>query len=153
MVQLRALSSLAGRLSMSELQQRSNQLANEVDVAVRTFGVVTHQVTREKVFAYEVDGFGSALTLDDANTPNLLSLPLLGYVPSSDPIYLATRRALLSAQTNPWFVPFAGTGGLGSPHTGFGRVWPMSLMVRALTTDNETEIASLLDALKASTCT
>jgi meiotically up-regulated gene 157 (Mug157) protein len=40
---------------------------------------------------------------------------------------------------------------MGSPHTGYGRVWPMSLLTRALTTDDETEIAALLVAVKNST--
>ena len=77
----------------------------------------------ENVFAYEVDGFGNALFSDDANVPSLLSLPYLGYCNSNDSVYLATRRILLSQQFNPTF--FVGTvgEGIGSPHTGFGRIW------------------------------
>jgi meiotically up-regulated gene 157 (Mug157) protein len=32
------------------------------------------------MLAYEVDGFGSHLRMDDANVPSLLSLPYLGYL-------------------------------------------------------------------------
>jgi meiotically up-regulated gene 157 (Mug157) protein len=81
------------------LKLSANSLANEVDIAIRTVGIVTHTVTQERVFAYEVDGFGSVLLMDDANNPSLLSLPLMGYVDNNDPVYLATRRALLSSQT------------------------------------------------------
>ena len=42
-----------------------------------TVGVLKHPEVGE-VFAYEVDGFGSAYFMDDANIPSLLSLPYLG---------------------------------------------------------------------------
>ena len=35
--------------------------------------------------AYEVDGFGNALFMDDANVPSLLSLPYLGWCSLNDP--------------------------------------------------------------------
>ena len=116
--------------------------------------------------------------MDDANIPGLLSLPYLGYVDKNDPVYLNTREALLSTATNPYFFEGrAGEGescvsslcrevatceasshiltrsskGIGGPHAGYGMIWPMSIIVRALTTDDEEEIASCLETLLHST--
>ena len=42
-------------------------------------GILHHPYAGE-VYAYEVDGFGSAYFMDDANIPSLLSLPFLGMI-------------------------------------------------------------------------
>ena len=68
-----------------------------------------------KIWAYEVDGFGNQLFMDDANVPSLLSLPYLGCCETSDPIYLATRRFVLS-HDNPYFYRGALAEGIGGPH-------------------------------------
>ena len=83
-------------------------------------------MTGEGHWAYEIDGRGGAIRMDDANAPSLLALPYLGACRADDPRYLATRRWVLSPQ-NPWW--FAGTKaeGVGSPHTGPRRVWPIAL--------------------------
>ena len=77
----------------------------------------------------QVDGYGNALFMDDANIPSLLALPWLGYTkvnkvlfmlltnsnvifvdflvqPGDDlyPVYLRTRKRVLSA-ANPYFQP------------------------------------------------
>lgn len=97
-----------------------------------------------KVYAFEVDGFGSHLLMDDANAPSLLSLPYLcpELVPVDDPVYQNTRRMIWS-QDNPYF--FTGTvngtevGAIGSPHTGLGKVWPMSIIMKGLTSKDINE--------------
>jgi meiotically up-regulated gene 157 (Mug157) protein len=100
------------------------------------------------LFAYEVDGYASQYLMDDANIPSLLSLPYLGFTTLQDPLYLRTREFVLSGN-NPFF--FSGTyAGVGSPHTGQEYVWPMSIMMRALTTRNLTEISDCIEELKAS---
>ncbi len=38
------------------------------------------------IYAYEVDGRGNALLMDDANMPGLLSLPLIANVSATDPV-------------------------------------------------------------------
>ena len=102
------------------------------------------------VWAYEVDGFGNTLFMDDANTPGLLGLPCYSAVPAGDPVYRATRQAVLSP-ANPYFFKGTAAEGTGGPHIGMNMIWPMSLMTRALTSDNDPEIAMCLKTLAATT--
>ena len=65
----------------SSLAVKATALANQVDQAIKSAAIVKHSATGNKrVYAYEVDGFGNHLFMDDANVPSLLSLPYLGYV-------------------------------------------------------------------------
>ena len=48
------------------------------------------------------------------------------------PKYVATRRWLLSPENPWWFAGEAGEG-VGSPHTGVGRIWPIGVAMRGLT--------------------
>lgn len=90
-------------------------------------------------YAYEVDGLGGVLWMDDANMPSLLSLPLTSDVAADDPTYLATRAWVLSDQ-NPFFYRGAFAQGVGSPHTPDGYVWHIALAVQGLTgTDDEAD--------------
>ena len=84
------------------------------------------------IYAYETDGLGQHTLMDDANVPSLLSLPYLGYCAPDDPIYLNTRRWILSDQ-NPYFYRGAAAAGVGSPHTPPRYVWPIALAVQGLT--------------------
>ncbi|MEA1673157.1 glycoside hydrolase family 125 protein [Nitrospirillum sp. BR 11163] len=101
----------------------------------------------QDVWAYEVDGFGNALFLDDANVPSLLSLPYLGCCDAGDPLYRRTRQWVLSGR-NPYFFRGEAAEGVGGPHVGLGMIWPMSLIVRALTSDDDAEIRRCLVWLK-----
>lgn len=104
-----------------------------------------------KVFAYEIDGFGGITNMDDANIPSLLSLPDLGFLDKNDPIYLNTRRMILSKQGNPYYLRGNWFYGIGGPHIGTRNVWPMSHLVAIRTTDDESEMEELLDVIKKST--
>jgi meiotically up-regulated gene 157 (Mug157) protein len=72
-----------------------HKLAVEIKEAIYKYGI-THDNEGNNVFAYEVDGFGRANKMDDANVPSLLSLPYLGFVDKNDEIYLNTRKLILS---------------------------------------------------------
>jgi meiotically up-regulated gene 157 (Mug157) protein len=121
-------------------------LAQEVDAAIKQYGVVTHP-KYGKIYAFEVDGFGGAYMMDDSNVPSLLSLPYLGAIGNDDVIYQNTRRFVLSAD-NPYFFSGTAAEGIGGPHAGQDMIWPMSLTIRALTSNDKKEIKYCIDTLQ-----
>ena len=122
-------------------------LANEIGLALEKHAFVNHPV-HGKIMAYEVDGFGNTLCMDDANVPSLLGLPYLGCVEHTDEVYQNTRRFVLSAD-NPYFFKGQYAEGIGGPHVGMDMIWPMSITMRALTSTNDAEITQCLKMLKA----
>jgi len=102
-----------------------------------------------KMYAYEVDGYGHSNLMDDANIPSLLSIPYFGYLPASDPAYQATRRFVLSDR-NPYFYSGKYASGVGSPHTPRGWVWPLSLIMQALTAQDALETKRVMGYIAAS---
>ena len=121
-------------------------LADEVEKALREYAVVDHKAFG-KIYAYEVNGFGSYNLMDDANIPSLLSLPYLGAISATDPIYVNTRKFLFSTY-NPFYFEGKAAAGIGGPHVGQDMVWPMSLTMRALTSNNDQEIKACIDTLR-----
>ena len=121
-------------------------LARQVAWAVNVYG--KGQSKRHGlVYAYEVDGFGNQLLMDDANVPSLLSLPYLGCCALTDPIYRRTRALVLSAD-NPYFFRGKAGEGIGGPHVGVNMIWPMAVIMRALTSNDDREILNCLRTLK-----
>ncbi len=123
------------------------ELAAEVAHAIQEHAVAEHP-RYGRVFAYEVDGFGNALFMDDANVPSLLSLPYLEALDAADPVYQATRSLVLS-EDNPYFFRGEAGEGIGGPHVGLGMIWPLGITMRALTSSEESEILFCLRMLKA----
>lgn len=123
------------------------QRAETIKAGIYKHAVTTHPEFGE-VFAYEVDGYGSHLLMDDANIPSLLSLPLLGFVNASDPIYQNTRRMILTQRGNPYFLTGSKFSGIGGPHIGLRNAWPMSVLVQAMTSTSDAEIVECLDRVK-----
>lgn len=121
-------------------------LADEVEAAIKQYGVVKHS-KYGKVYAFEVDGFGNATFMDDANVPSLLALPYLGCIDKSDNIYLNTRK-LVWSEDNPYFFKGKAAEGIGGPHIGYDMVWPMSIIMRAMTSTDNTEIAWCVKTLR-----
>lgn len=102
-----------------------------------------------KMYAYEVDGRGHANVMDDANIPSLLSIPYFGYLRSEDSVYRATRAFALSNR-NPYYYVGRFARGVGSPHTPRGNVWPLALVMQALTSRDRREIEQTLQYIAAS---
>jgi len=125
---------------------KCRELAHEVNVAVFKYGVVEHP-KHGKVFAYEVDGFGNAAFMDDANVPSLLALPYLGCVEASNPVYQNTRK-LIWSEDNPYFFKGKAAEGIGGPHVGYDMVWPMSIIMKAMTSNNNQEIKWCIKTLR-----
>ncbi len=77
--------------------------------------------------------------MEAANSPSLLSAPYLGYLKPENEIYKNTRKFILS-NSNPWYFDGAAAKGIGSPHTGSGKIWHISLIMQALTSTDPKEI-------------
>lgn len=123
-------------------------LADEVYSALAQYAVAQHPVYG-KVFAYEVDGFGNQLFMDDANVPSLLAMPYLNPMLLNDPVYQNTRRMVLS-ESNPYFFKGKVAEGIGGPHVGLNYIWPMGIIIRAITSTDKAEIIKCIKWLKIS---
>ncbi len=121
-------------------------LAEEVEVAIKKYAIVEHP-KYGKVYAYEVDGYGNHTFMDDANVPNLLGLPYLGSVDQDDSIYQNTRK-LVWSEDNPYFFKGKAAEGIGGPHIGYDMVWPMSIIMRAMTSNDDKEIGWCIKTLR-----
>lgn len=130
-----------------EVAQRARGLASQIREGVETYARVAN-AAGETVYAYEVDGLGNAVIMDDANVPSLLAAPYLGYCTADDPTYLATRRTLLSEE-NPYYYAGPYTQGIGSPHTPERYVWPIARSIEGLTSPDREVKAEILDNLVA----
>ncbi|WP_417353154.1 glycoside hydrolase family 125 protein [Flavobacterium alkalisoli] len=122
-------------------------LGAEVDKALKEHAIVNHP-KYGKIYAFEVDGFGNSLLMDDANVPSLLGLPYLDAVDVNDPVYQNTRNFVLSTD-NPFFFKGTAAEGIGGPHVGMDMIWPMAITMRALTSTDENEIKECIKMLKA----
>ena len=125
--------------------EQCEQLATEVEQALRQYAIVEHP-KYGPIYAYEVDGYGSHLLMDDANVPSLLAMAYLGDVPADDPIYQNTRRFVWSTDNPSFFRGQAGEG-IGGPHIGYDMPWPMSIMMRAFTSHDDAEISHCIEML------
>ncbi|TLS24247.1 hypothetical protein PpBr36_08447 [Pyricularia pennisetigena] len=131
------------------LARDMSALAEQVRRGIEKHAKVRHHVYGE-MYAYEIDGSGSHNLMDDANLPSLLSSAMMGFVSTDDATYLNTRKFIFS-KDNPYFMHGPFLNGTGGPHIGPGMAWPMSLIVRIMTTDDDDEIMATLRQLVEST--
>jgi meiotically up-regulated gene 157 (Mug157) protein len=130
------------------LAAQMGDLSDSIRNAIETHGTVNH-AKYGKIYAFEVDGFGSANIMDDANIPSLLSAPFNKY-PVDKQVYANTRELVLSA-SNSYFMRGPVLNAVGGPHQGPGMAWPMASIVRILTTDDDDEIVGELRQIVSST--
>ena len=146
-VSMRQLAEMEQKIRKDEaFASECQALAEEVDEAIRRHAIVNHPVCG-RIYAFEVDGYGNALCMDDANVPSLLAAPYLGYCSFKDTIYRNTRKMIWS-QDNPYFFRGKAGEGVGGPHVGLNYAWPMSLIMKAFTTDDADEIRTCLRMLR-----
>ncbi|MFM2102937.1 MAG: hypothetical protein RL740_24 [Actinomycetota bacterium] len=134
-------------LKLDSRKSAAAKLAQEIENGIKEFAIVDGK------FAYEVDGLGNLLFIDDANVPSLLSLPYLDVLKPNDPLYLRTRDLIFS-EKNPYFFSGTRANGIGSQHTPDKHVWPIAIAIAALTStdkDDQFKALNLLEATDAGT--
>ncbi|MCJ1477719.1 hypothetical protein MMC13_006392 [Lambiella insularis] len=145
-VELKRTAAIVKTVGKDKLAEVLWKRAETIEKGVWEHGVVTHKKYGD-VFAFEVDGYGSQILMDDANLPSLLALPLLGFVEVSDKTYQNTRKMILEKAGNPYYLTGKGFQAIGGPHIGLQHAWPMSRLVQAMTSNDDTEISDSLEAV------
>lgn len=136
---------------MNEMDDRDfahecKMFSGEVSKAIKDHAIFEH-LNYGKIYAYEVDGFGNKIFMDDANVPSLMCLPYIGAVKPDSVLYKNTRKFLLS-DNNPYFNTGKAATGQGSPHSGKDSIWPMGIILRAITSTDIAEISLCIKMLK-----
>ncbi len=122
-------------------------LAAEVEAALAAHGRMPDG-QGGTVWAYEADGFGNTIFMDDANVPSLCGLALLGAADRTDPLFRRSADLAWSPR-NPFFFQGKAAQGIGGPHVGMNQIWPMSIMVHARNSDDDAVVRQCLRWLKA----
>jgi len=142
---LRQLSAMANDvLHDSKMANQAAALAEEINAALWKHAIVS--TAGGAIWAYEIDGFGGHVLMDDANAPSLLSLPYLDSSPDAETY--ARTRAFVWSQNNPWFFQGSAGEGIGGPHVGRDSIWPMSQIMYALTSNSSAEIMGAIQTVK-----
>jgi meiotically up-regulated gene 157 (Mug157) protein len=144
---LRELAEVAGQARRdAALASDARTLAAEIAAGLASHGTM-RLTDGADVWAYEVDGYGNTLFMDDANAPSLSALAWLGCVEPTDPRWQRTAAAAWSSR-NPYFFRGHAGEGIGGPHVGLDWIWPMSLIVRALAGADDATVRSCLRTLR-----
>jgi meiotically up-regulated gene 157 (Mug157) protein len=134
-------------------------LQTNVLLALQEYSVIQHK-DFGKIYAYEINGFDSNNQMDDANIPSLTSLSYLSDIGlithdfdaiSYKQICNNSRKFALS-KSNPFFFKGKVAEGIGGPHVGLDYIWPLSIIMRGLTSTDDKEIKKCLDMLQQNPC-
>ena len=125
-----------------------DKLSAEIQAELARLAVV--EKDGQKIYALETDGLGNYNLMDDANIPNLIAMPYYEYPYIDEEVYRNTRAYMFS-EKNPYYFEGKVLTGIGSPHTPKNRVWPLSLIIRALTSEDEAEIRENVEMVVNST--
>ncbi|GJJ07348.1 hypothetical protein Clacol_001549 [Clathrus columnatus] len=128
---------------LQAVKRRPDVVSNARTLSKRISDAVWNTTVVNDIFAYETNGFGGRVIMDDANVPSLLALPYLGFLDKTHPAYVATRKQLLS-RGNPYYAQGDGFFGIGGPHVDVYHPWPMSLVSSIFGTDDDQEILTAL---------
>lgn len=130
------------------LSQRALELKESIENGIETYGKA---LTKEfgLIYAYETDGWGMYNLMDDAGIPGLLSMEYFGYC--KDPETAENTKRFVLSEGNPYYYKGKKADGIGSPHTRFGYVWPLSMAVRGLIASAKEEKLKALEQIAATT--
>lgn len=95
------------RSNMTDLVDRLRSYQKVISDAVWN-----NTLTQSGIFAYETDGYGGQIIMDDANVPSLVSLPYLGFLERNDPTYIKTKEMLFT-RANPYYAVGKKFSGIG----------------------------------------
>lgn len=144
---LRELAEVAqGARDDADLARDAASLAAEIEEALAAHGRMK-LADGSEVWAFEVDGFGNSIFMDDCCELSLSGLSFLGCAAADDPLWRRTEAAAWS-ERNPWYVRGQAGEGLGGPHAGFDLIWPMATIVRAFSTADDQQIRQYLKTVR-----
>ncbi len=125
-----------------------SSFSKEVHKAINKYAIAEH-LNYDEIYAYEVDGFGNKVFVDDPNIPSLIAMKYLLEEKHYDAkAYLNTRKYLLS-DDNPYYFKGKAGEGQGGPHAGLDTIWPMGIILRAMTSTDDKEVVWCIKQLMA----
>ncbi len=129
-----------------QLARAATVLGERVQTGIERYGRIYDARRGGWIYAYETDGLGHDALMDDANVPNLVTLPYIGWCSAYDVTYLTTRAFVLS-RADPYYYAGRYADGLGSAHTPPDNVWPLGIIGRALTATSSLEVSTAITTL------
>lgn len=142
------METIAREVLMDEvLADEAAALKKEIHDAIEALAVVNNYYYG-KLYAYELDGYGQYLLMDDANVPSLLAMDYLGYEADDREVVENTRKFILSSG-NPYYYEGKMAKGIGSQHTRPDYIWHIALAIQGLTSKTREEKLAILDMMKS----